>query len=604
MSDSDAVLLAALSLDGFIVSQAKPAELASVTSERGVEVIVVDADLPDALGAVSRLRRSDSVISTLPIVLVGVRGVSLRSGIDAVEAGGDAFIPRPVEAAELTARLHGLVDLPSSASGSRPSILPEPVAGESTAIRIPSTPPPRTEEPARPVSQQAPPRERRSSDPPATGAAMLSAELTEILRSAVARIGGDGELSLPMVDDDGVDDLVPLELLEPLDAPADALGEDSLAVATQSTPAGWTSSQPPRRSSRLMASVSGAHPRSGTPTLTPLAIGGDSRLSGALGRYGVGALLGASARARATGLLVIRHQEHEFALTMTAGHLLSISSNRASDEIGPLLARLGAIPREAARFATSPLGTGLRGAAPLAAQGYLAPDALAHALNKAARELLFDLLSLPELRWEMHALETAAEIPLSPRMLDALLVQATRARIEPEAALHALGGESALLTLRADVTLAKHIEFTDVERAGLDRTRLGVKAGILLAELGPEALVALLAVGWLGALRIEGGASSLNEPEPAIADERARVRALLEASASLDFFAILGISEWATRGAAQRALEARSKEVTGLTARHPASNLESIRVALEEFAALLERPEAWQRYVDALRASR
>ncbi len=242
--------------------------------------------------------------------------------------------------------------------------------------------------------------------------------------------------------------------------------------------------------------------------------------------------------------------------------------------------------------------------APLAAQGYLAPDALAHALSKAARELLFDLLSLPELRWEMHALETATEIPLSPRMLDALLVQAARARIEPEAALQALGGESALLTLRADVTLAKHIEFTDVERAGLDRTRMGVKAGNFLAELGPEALVALLAVGWLGALRIEGGASSLNAPEPAIADERARVRALLEASASLDFFAILGISEWATRGAAQRALEARTKEVTGLAARHPGSNLESITVALEEFAALLERPEAWQRYVDALRASR
>ena len=89
LREEDDIVLAGLSMDGFIIARATPEELNVMSSARGVEAIVVDADLPDVLSNIAKIRRSDSVISTLPIVLVGVAGASLRSGIDAVEAGGD-----------------------------------------------------------------------------------------------------------------------------------------------------------------------------------------------------------------------------------------------------------------------------------------------------------------------------------------------------------------------------------------------------------------------------------------------------------------------------------------------------------------------------------
>jgi hypothetical protein len=88
LGEEDAVVLAALSFDGFIVSRATPDELAQVASARGAEVLVVDADLPGTLSSVARIRRSESVLSTLPIVLVGVRGASLRTGERRGEAWG------------------------------------------------------------------------------------------------------------------------------------------------------------------------------------------------------------------------------------------------------------------------------------------------------------------------------------------------------------------------------------------------------------------------------------------------------------------------------------------------------------------------------------
>jgi DNA-binding response OmpR family regulator len=120
VSEEDAVLLAALSFDGFIVSRADASELAVSASTRGAEVLLVDADLGGTLSAVARIRRSDSVVSTLPIVLVGIAGASLRSGLDAVEAGGDAFVSRPIDAAELADRLRSLVELPSSSDSLPP----------------------------------------------------------------------------------------------------------------------------------------------------------------------------------------------------------------------------------------------------------------------------------------------------------------------------------------------------------------------------------------------------------------------------------------------------------------------------------------------------
>jgi CheY-like chemotaxis protein len=608
VSDEDDGILGALSFDGFIVRRATASDLASVASSHGAEVILVDADLPGTLAAVARIRRSNSVVSTLPIVLLGVPGAALRTGLDAVEAGGDAFFPRPIDARDLADRLRSLVELPSaSAPHAKPSVQPESELRESTAIRIPSSPPPASAlRASQPHSQPplppslAPPSEERpiANAPPA-----LSPGLSEVLRAALQRVGSDGELLLPTLDDDAIDELVPSELLEPLEAPPEVLSEDALPVASQTTPAGWSAGQPPRRSSRSMPAMSPQSARHfATPAITPLAIAGDARLTGTLGRFGAGALLGAAARVRATGLLVVRSaHEGEFSLSMTAGHLLAISSRRTGDEVGPLLARLGAIPREAARFAMLPLDGGLRAAAPLAARGYLSADALAHALSNAARELVFDLLALPELSWEMHPLEAATEIPLAPRALDALLLLAARARIEPEDAYVALGGDEASITLRTDVTLPQSLELLPPERAALEMMRGGAKANAVKIAFSLMVFPAVLALAWLGLLRVDGPANALTEPEPALADERARVRAIVEAASAHDWFALLGVSEWASRASATAAFNEREREIEGLCVRHPNTDFSAVRAAMAELGALLKDPDAWRRYVSALR---
>jgi hypothetical protein len=481
-------------------------------------------------------------------------------------------------------------------------VLPEPELRESTAIRIPSSPPPRglSSELPLPPSIAPPMNEPRpaSSAPPA-----LSPGLSEVLRAAVLRVGGDGELLLPSLDDDAMDELVPSELLEPLEAPADVLGEDALAVSTQATPAGWSGAPPSRRGSRSMPAISVTNGRSSaTPAITPLAIGGDARLTGTLGRFGAGALLGAAARVRATGLLVIRStREGDFSLSLTAGHLLAISSRRAGDEVGPLLARLGAIPREAARFAMVSLEGGVRAAAPLAARGYLPADSLAIALASAAKELVFDLLAMPDLSWEMHPLEAATEIPLTPRALDALLLLAARARIEPEDAYSALGGDEATLSLRADVILPKTFSLFAPEREAVEMMRGGARAQAVKNAFSVAVFPSVLALAWLGLLRVDGPANALTEPEPAIADERVRVRSIVEAARARDWFALLGISEWSSRSSATDAFNARSVEVEGLRLRHPTTDFAPVTTALEELGALLESPEAWRRYVSALR---
>lgn len=623
LREEDDLVLAGLSVDGFIISRATPSELGSTSATRGVEALVVDADLPEVLSNIAQIRRSDSVISTLPIVLVGIPGASLRSGIDAVEAGGDVFVPRPLSAEDLGDRLRALVELPggssmisSSESMDRPSILPEVTIRESTAIRIPSTPPMRgkSEPPIRVLSE---PPFRGKSEPPlhpsmtppggpalsqnerlASTPAALSPGLSEILRAAVARVGGEGDLLLPSIDDDAVDELIPSELLEPLDAPHDALGEDSLAVSTQSTPSGPTR----RHSSRMMAAVNpNAVRSSGTPTVTPLPVSGDARLTGTLSRFGTGALLGAAARVRASGLLVLRSSTAEWSLTLTSGHLLAISSSRSGDEVGPLLARLGAIPREAARFAMVQLDAGLRATAGLAARGYVAADTLAQALATAAREVCFDLLTLTDVQWEIHPLENANEIPLSPRSLDALLLLGSRARIEPDDAFQALGGHEATLSFRSDAAVPKGLNFTNIERDAIDLVRGGARATAVVNAFGTEPFCALLCLAWLGALRVEGPAAMLNEPEPAIAEERTRIRALLEAASNKDFFALMGISEWSTRSVALDAVKTRLTEVEGLRVRHPQTDLAPVIQALDEIHALLKQSDAWSRYVAALR---
>jgi len=359
-----------------------------------------------------------------------------------------------------------------------------------------------------------------------------------------------------------------------------------------------------RSSSRGLPAI---NPRGGapTPTITPLSLGGELRLAGTLGAHGAGAVLGAAWRARASGLVVFRCRGVEYSLSITSGHLLAIRSSRSDDDIGPLLARLGAIPREAARFGVAPLDAGVRGAALIAARGYLSAEALAQALGRAAREMVFDLLSLPEAEWEMRPLETAVEIPLTPRSLDALLVLGARARVEPDTARDALGGNDVTLSLKAEASILAALPLSQTEREAASAAR-GVSLLNLVETYGNDVLPALLALAWMSALRVEGASPNLllaPTPLGALSQERTRVRALVEASTERDFFALLGVSEWSTRRAALEGLDARRAELAGLRARHPdVTNLALVGSALDEVAAMLGDERAWDRYVAALRA--
>jgi CheY-like chemotaxis protein len=586
VGDRDDELVASLRVEGFAVEVVSPEALDRAAATRAAEALLVDAELDGALAAVGRIRKDEGVISTVPIVLISAAGGPLRTSLDAVDAGGDAFVPRPVRADDLIARLRSLLEVP----------------GQETA----SVPPPRDSGPqAAPLPPSlAPPPIVGGDGTPAPTAAGLSPALADVLRSAAVRAGGaESDLVLPSLDDDAIDELIPAELLEPLDAPLDAVGEDH-TPGTQHTPPPYAVGSGGRRtpSSRGMPAVNvrGGAP---TPTMTPLAVGGEMRLTGSLGAHGAGVVLGAAWRSRASGVIVIRAATGEYVLSVMSGHLLSLRSNRSEDEAGALLVRLGAIPREAARFAAVPLDAGLRGAGLLAARGYITADALAQALGRAAKELAFDLLALANIEWEMRPLENAVEIPLAPRSLDALLVLGARARIEPDEAVAALGGPEATLSGRLEPATLAALPLTRNERESAGAVRSNGLAG-LIESYGVDTAPALLALAWIGALRVEGGTSAaLAGGVAALAHERTRARALVEAAAARDYFAMLGLSEWSTRAAAREALDARRAEIAGLRSRHgDMAELETVAIALDDLASLLDDADAWTRYSAAVRA--
>jgi hypothetical protein len=645
VSDRDDELVVHLRLDGFRIEPATPDDVERTAHALAAEALLVDADIPGALQAVARLRRGEGVLSTIPIVLVADPAGALRTSLDAIESGGDVFAPRPVDPADLAARLRDLLEIPgidhaAPPSSPAPPAIPRvpvhaagaaahaahddgsgamrantapgfsaPLSGSAANPRAPAglhdAPLPASLAPP-PHPAPAPSPEGHRGGAAATG---LSPGLAEVLRSAAVRAGGsEADLVLPSLDDEAIDELIPPELLEPLDAPIDAIGEEA-QLGPQHTPppfqhgASIAAARDRRSSSRGMPAI---HPRgSATPTITPLALGGELRLAGPIGPFGVGAVLGAASRARASGLVIVRTRGVEYALSVTSGHLLAIRSSRSDDDIGPLLVRLGAIPREAARFAASPLDAGVRGAALVASRGYLTAEALAQALGRAARELTFDLLTVSEGEWEMRPLETAVEIPLAPRSLDALVVLGARARLEPPTALEALGGREVTVSLKSDAAALAPLPLTRTEREAALAAR-SVKPETLAETYGSDVLPALLALAWLGVVRVDGpGAPALLAPPPvgALAQERTRVRALVEAAQSRDYFALLGVSEWSTRRAALEGLEARRTEFAGIRSRHPdAPGLDAVAAVLDELATMHADAGAWERYVAALRA--
>ncbi len=554
----DEHLVELLTRSGFTVARSTPEELESAVTE-GAAAVIADADQSGVLAAIARIRRNGGAWAALPVLVVGDAGERATAHVDAVQSGADAFFPRPVTGHELAARLRALLDTP-------------PVGLSDSGLRVPVQ---------------------------TTGFDALSPTLAAVLRSAVLSVGGDESMiDLPDPGDESLDDIVPPELLEPLDAPLDAFGEENPSTSP-GLPVSEVSGTPGFTARRLARAVPA------TPTLTPLTVGGDLRLSGVLGRFGVAELFAAAARSRATMTLVLRDGASEWQLAVSSGHLMALRGTRPEDNIGAMLARLGVIPREAARFAAVPLDAGPRGAALLAARGYIAPDALSLALARAAQESVFDLLCLREIEWEVRPLESAVGIPLPTRALDALLVLGSKARVEPEEAYSVLGGDGATVTLRSEPAALASLPLTAVERDAATSAK-GTLVATVVRSHGSVVLPALAALYWLQHLRAEGPA---HEPTQAsqglVGSERTRVRALTEAAARRDICALLGVSEWATRSAALAALDARRVEVDAFRVRYPVmESLTDLYTALDETAGILMETAGWERYTASLRTPR
>jgi hypothetical protein len=426
----------------------------------------------------------------------------------------------------------------------------------------------------------------------------LSAPLTSLLRTALSETGASTDgFELPSAASEELDDLVPPELLEPLEEPFESLVDDTPSDASRGlslTGSGVSA----RRTGASRSNTNNA-----AANVTALPVEGDLRLSGTLGRYGVPWLLSAATRVRATGVIFIQSRGAQWQIALHAGHLLAVRGSRPEDHIGPLLARFGYLPHEAARFAEVPLDAGVRGAAVLAARGYLAPDGVSPMLARAAQELLFDLYCLDAIEWEIRALENSVGIPMQTRSPDALLVLGARARVEPVVAYGALGGDGTAVTLRADASAIASLPLTQVERTAAAAASNTNLAHVMRTH-GEPVLPALLALHWLGHLRVEGPAHDARSATGMPGPERTRLRALVEAARRKDLLAVLGVSPFATRGAALAALEARRTEVDAIRARAPtAEALPVVAVALDELSRMLSDPLTWERYVSTMRAS-
>lgn len=639
LGPADDPLVDALRAAGAMVIYAAPENFdEAVLAERGAAV-VADVDLPGTLATIHRLRRAATSVAQAPIVVVGTTSEKSASSIHpALQAGADAFLQRPVAPPELAGQLEALLEsigvssrplrrtgrvsiTPKSASTPpppreriTPDALPAAVlrAESARAVSTPALSPPAvgSQIPGEvPPNTQHPtlPAHARSSTPadalgplPALPSVDVAAALRLSLQEAMAAEGADGAgFELPPLADDALDDLVPPELLEPLDAPLEPLGDEMPLDAPGGSwggGSGGVSSLVGRRVQRPTGHT-GQSPM-------PLTIEGDLRLAGTLGRYGAAQLFSAAWRARASGVIALHSGDTEWVLAVNAGHLLAIRGSRAEDSIGATLARLGYIPREAARFAQVPLDAGLRGAALLAARGYVPPDGLAPILARAAQEMVFDLLCLDAVEWELRALEHSVGVPLPTRALDALLLLGTRARLEPAQAYLALGGDDTSVSLRAEVSALAALPLTAPERDAAVAAQGATLASIVRSH-GEAVLPSLLALSWLQLVRLEGPAHDMEASQAPPGPERTRMRTLVEAADRRDLLALLGVSAWATRRAAQLALDTRRAEVDVLRARHALSAaLQPVYAALDEASQILGDVGAWERFSTALRGAR
>jgi CheY-like chemotaxis protein len=624
LSPEDGNLIDALRAARYLVVSATAERLDEVAMAERARLVVLDEAVPGALEAVARLRRKGPV----PVVLLGV-GADV--GARALKSGADVILPRPVSPDSLVELLGSMVTtaFPSAPPPPRrrapltnPKIRPlSPVTLAALDTPVPRRPSPPTPVPHSSQSSMPVVTISTSSAPPVgvPGDAAMSSvqawlaetppgldekttwvppdvaqEVEDTLRRALRVVGADpNALELTAAGDDSLDELVPPELLEPLEGALDDDDDDRREGVTVTSGGaagarGATERRLPRESVEVAA-------------LVPLPVDGDARLAGKLERFGLGPLLSAAWRVRATGDIVLREGDREWQLTVANGHLLSLHSGQADEQVGPLFARLGFVPQEAARFAAVPLGVGPRGAAMLAAQGYVAADALVAMLGRAAQEVAFDLLCLDQFTWEVRPRSSALSIPFPTRALDALLVNGARARIEPAVAYQLLGGDGTELSLRGDGAALSTLPLMPNERVAALAARKTDLATLVRAH-GDSALPAMVALNWLQLLRVEGLAHALADAQVPPGPERTRLRALVEAATRHDLLVVLGVSAWATRRAAQAALEVRRSEVDTIRARFVVSEaLSPVYAALDEAAKLLTAAGAWERYVAALR---
>lgn len=628
LTPEDGALIDALRKARYLVVSSSVERLDEVALAERARLVVIDEALSGVKEGIQRLRRAGPV----PVVLLGV-GTTISAR--ALKSGADVIMPRPVTPDALVELLGSMVTTafpsappPSTTRRQAPITPPKLRALAASAVAKLETPIPRRPPTATPLPAMTPssmPVLTLSTssmapvgvpaDPP-TGASSavhawladaeaslddnapwvprdLGHDVEETLRRALQVVSSDpSALELTPQGDEPLDDLVPPELLEPLEG---ALDDDDARVegVTVSTAAiSTTRVGLDRRPTREGIDVA---------AVVPLPVDGDARLGGKLDRFGFGPLLSAAWRVRATGDIVVREGSREWQLAVANGHLLSLRSSQSDEQVGPLLARLGFVPQEAARFAAVPLDVGPRGAALLAAQGYVAADALVSTLARAAQEVAFDLLCLEQFSWEIRARTSSLSIPFPTRALDALLVNAARARIEPAAAYQLLGGDGTELTLRGDGTALASLPLQPNERVAALATRRTDIATLVRAH-GDAALPVLVALQWLQLLRVEGVAHALAEGQVPPGPERTRLRALVEASTRRDLLVVLGVSAWATRRAAQSALEVRRSEVDTIRARFTVGEaLSPVYAALDEAAKLLSVAGTWERYVAALR---
>ena len=629
---TDESIVEALRAAGATVIRSAPADFDDTVLHDRAAAAVADIDLPGTLATLHRLRRGSTPSAQVPVVVLGATQETYAPGSSihpAMQAGADAFLARPVAPAELTEQLNALLD--SAASSARPlritgrfSSPPKvvPASGRITGALPPVLPPASpavarltppgldraalSDDPPMPP-QPTLPAQARLSSPAEAYAVRIPSEVAEVgeevRRSIEGALLSEGvepaEFELPPITDDALDDLVPPELLEPLDGPMDSMDHDLPYGMAQGASVNATQTGLPGAARR---SVGGRGAVTGNNVM-PLTLDGDLRLAGSLGRYGVATLLSAAWRGRSTGVIALHSHDTEWTLTLNAGHLLAVRGSRPEHLIGPILARLGYIPREAARFAHVPLDTGLRGAALLAAQGYIAPDGIAPILARAAQEMIFDLLCLETVEWELRAVEHSVGVPLPTRALDALLVLGARARLEPAQAFLAMGGDDTTVSLRADPSTLVTLPLTAQERDAAVAAK-GTSLAAVVRSHGESVLPALLALSWLQLLRLEGIPHELGAAKGPPGPERPRVRALVEAAERRDLLALLGVSPWATQRAAQLALESRRAEVDVIRARHGATQvLKPVYAALEEATAVIDNPAAWERYASVLRVS-